>query len=273
MDSKDSSYLKTSSFWSSSLHIGPNKTLFMTEGTSQRDQAGGMSFPHTVPVREGLVDGLPPLPAPVPGPVLEGSEDELPPSLFPVPEEFVEDLSPLPVTVPEGCEDLHGLAEGPSDLHTAPLCSTMGSPDPATGCQIINPYVASLLIAGLLIAGSARDGHRSVLLNSGSAGDGLRAGRLNSGSAGDGLRAGRLNSGSAGDGLRAGRLNSCPPFEAPSAHPGRMFVLFLFCGRLGSALKGRGYVIPACVFVILPGLVLCFLCPCTPSPHLFCVFS
>ncbi|MEQ2290830.1 hypothetical protein AMECASPLE_006984 [Ameca splendens] len=62
--------------------------------------------PHPDPVpSSGLVDGLPPLPAPVPGPVLEGSEDELPPSLFPVPEEFVEDLSPLPVTVPEGCED------------------------------------------------------------------------------------------------------------------------------------------------------------------------
>ncbi|KAK5609419.1 hypothetical protein CRENBAI_009575 [Crenichthys baileyi] len=42
MDNKDSSYLKTSSFWSSSPHIGPTRNQTMTEGTSQRDQAGGM---------------------------------------------------------------------------------------------------------------------------------------------------------------------------------------------------------------------------------------
>ncbi|MED6245700.1 hypothetical protein ATANTOWER_006804 [Ataeniobius toweri] len=124
--------------------------------------------------------------------------------------------------------DLHGLAEGPSGLRTSPLSSTVGSPGPAAGRQIIGfyvaamliacPYVAGLLIAcpyiagllitrlaedGPLIAGSAGDSHRSVRLNSGSAGDGLRASRLNSGSAGDGLPAGRLNSGSVGDGLRA----------------------------------------------------------------------
>ncbi|KAK5622251.1 hypothetical protein CRENBAI_007090 [Crenichthys baileyi] len=227
MRNKVLSYLQTSSFRSSSPHIAPTETRIMTEGTSQRDQAGGMErefkrgeilvkiFSHlvtshcspwrrleiagslqdwlevrkdffleprihhtieaerhraleeivasmrrspapssthlsteaqhgfpahgyapdqpspllpthnpfpgphiwscsggvpsravlTLPVREGLVDGLPPLPAPVPGPVLQGSEDELPPSLVPVPEEFVEDLSPLPLPVPEGCED------------------------------------------------------------------------------------------------------------------------------------------------------------------------
>ncbi|XP_047233879.1 uncharacterized protein LOC124875648 isoform X2 [Girardinichthys multiradiatus] len=42
MDNKDSSYLKTSSFQSSSLHFDPLKTHFMTKGTSQLDQAGGM---------------------------------------------------------------------------------------------------------------------------------------------------------------------------------------------------------------------------------------
>ncbi|MEQ2202600.1 hypothetical protein XENOCAPTIV_008157 [Xenoophorus captivus] len=210
---------------------------------------------HFVPVREGLLDDLPPLPAPVPGPVLEGSEDELPPSLVSVPEEFVEDLSPLPVPVPEGARmhplcllclggsaaDLHGLAKGPSGLRTAPLSSTVGSPGHAAGCQIISSYVASLLssyVADMHIAGSA--------------GDGLRAGRLNSGSVGDG----RLNSGSV--------MNSCPPSDAPSTHPGRMFVLFLFCGRLGSALKGRGYVM--CVEF----LSLCF-CNITWSGPLFSV--
>ncbi|MED6231900.1 hypothetical protein ATANTOWER_013090, partial [Ataeniobius toweri] len=42
MENKDSSYLKTSSFRSSSLHFGPSKTHFMTEGTSQLDQPEGM---------------------------------------------------------------------------------------------------------------------------------------------------------------------------------------------------------------------------------------
>ncbi|MEQ2232855.1 hypothetical protein ILYODFUR_015710, partial [Ilyodon furcidens] len=95
--------------------------------------------------------------------------------------------------------DLHSLTEGPSGLctdrlgssgfRTAPLSSTMGSPGPAAGRQIIGSYVigrlivfsyvAGLLIAcpyvvGLLIAGLAGEGHRSVRLNSGSAGDGLR---------------------------------------------------------------------------------------------------
>ncbi|MEQ2297185.1 hypothetical protein AMECASPLE_032247 [Ameca splendens] len=127
----------------------------------------------------------------------------------------------------------------------------------------------------LCLSGSAADLHglaegpsglRTVPLSSTMGSPGPAASRQIIGS----YIAGRLNSGSAGDGLRAVRLNSCLPSEAPSAHLGRMFVLFLFCGRLGSALKGRGYVIPACVFVILIGLVLCFLSPCTPSPHLFC---
>ncbi|KAK5624076.1 hypothetical protein CRENBAI_017754 [Crenichthys baileyi] len=105
---------------------------------------------HFVPVCERLVDGLPPVPAPVPGPFLEGSEDKLPPSLVPVPVEFVEDLSPLPVPVP---------GDG---FHTAPLSSTVGSPGPTAGCQIIGSYVAGRLIAcphvaGLLIAGSAQE--------------------------------------------------------------------------------------------------------------------
>ncbi|KAK5623804.1 hypothetical protein CRENBAI_005004 [Crenichthys baileyi] len=79
--------------------------------------------------------------------------------------------------------DLHGLAEGPSGLctdrlgssgfHTAPLLSTVGSPGPAAGRQITSSYVAGRLIvfyvAGLLIAGSARDGLRASHLNSGSA--------------------------------------------------------------------------------------------------------
>ncbi|MED6254212.1 hypothetical protein ATANTOWER_019843 [Ataeniobius toweri] len=154
---------------------------------------------HSVPVREGLVDGLPPLLAPVPGPVLEGSEDELSPSLVPVLEEFMEALSSLPVPVPEGCED----APSPPAVSWR---LRVGSPGPAAGRQIIGSYVTCLLspfVAGPLIAGSAEDGP------------------LIAGSARDGLRAGRLNSRSAGDSLRAG-LNSCPPFEAPSGHPGVM---------------------------------------------------
>ncbi|MEQ2316753.1 hypothetical protein AMECASPLE_035800 [Ameca splendens] len=125
---------------------------------------------------------------------------------------------------------------GSSGLRTGPPSSTVGSPDPAAGRQIISSYVVGLLssyITGLLIAGSAGDGHW--------------ADRLNSGSAGDGFLASLLYSGSATNSLQAGHLNPCPPSEAPSAHSGQMFVLFLFCGRLGSALKGRGYVIPACV--------------------------
>ncbi|MEQ2316361.1 hypothetical protein AMECASPLE_031798 [Ameca splendens] len=42
MKNKDSSYLKASSFRSSSLDFGPSKIYFMTEETSQRDQVGGM---------------------------------------------------------------------------------------------------------------------------------------------------------------------------------------------------------------------------------------
>ncbi|KAK5599485.1 hypothetical protein CRENBAI_020545 [Crenichthys baileyi] len=53
--------------------------------------------------------------------------------------------------------DLQGLAEGPSCLRTAPLSSTVGSPGPAAGRQIIGSYVTGLLVAcpyatGLLIA-------------------------------------------------------------------------------------------------------------------------
>ncbi|KAK5607762.1 hypothetical protein CRENBAI_012309 [Crenichthys baileyi] len=106
-------------------------------------------MPACVPVSEEFESKLPPLPnpVPVPDPSLEGSEDELPPSLGPVPEEFVDELSPLPVSVSEGCgpftdlhgsaADLHGLAKGPSGLctarlgsssfRTAPLSSTMGN--------------------------------------------------------------------------------------------------------------------------------------------------
>ncbi|KAK5620556.1 hypothetical protein CRENBAI_022285 [Crenichthys baileyi] len=163
---------------------------------------------HSVPVREGLVDGLPPLPAPVPGPVLEGSEDKLPPSLVPILEEFVEDLGartyPLRLLCLGGsATELHGLAKGPSGLCTAllgsssfrtvPLSSTMGSPGPAAGRQVIGSYYASLLsscvtdllivfsyITGLLIARSAGEGHRAGRLNFGSVRGDLRAFRLNS---------------------------------------------------------------------------------------------
>ncbi|MEQ2307999.1 hypothetical protein AMECASPLE_023786 [Ameca splendens] len=154
-------------------------------------------------------------PNPVPGSVLEGSEDELPPSLVPVPEEFVEDLSPLPVPVPEGCEDAPSLPAVSRRLRRrSPRPRRMSKRSPrraselhrgfSRSCQIIGSYITGLLssyVAGLLIAGPARNG----------------------------IRTGRLNSGSAGDGLWVGSLNSC------------------FCGSLGTAPKGRGYVIPACV--------------------------
>ncbi|KAK5614137.1 hypothetical protein CRENBAI_008594 [Crenichthys baileyi] len=111
---------------------------------------------HSVPVREGLVDGLPPLPAPVPGPVLEGSEDELPPSLVPVPEEFGARTHPLHLLCLGGfAAELHNLTKCPSGLRTAPLSSTMGSPGPTPGRQIIGSYVTGLLrsyVADLLIA-------------------------------------------------------------------------------------------------------------------------
>ncbi|MED6292805.1 hypothetical protein CHARACLAT_004286 [Characodon lateralis] len=42
MSNKVLSYLQTSSFRSSSPHIGPTQTHIMTDGTSQQDQAGGM---------------------------------------------------------------------------------------------------------------------------------------------------------------------------------------------------------------------------------------
>ncbi|MEQ2309435.1 hypothetical protein AMECASPLE_038649 [Ameca splendens] len=98
--------------------------------------------------------------------------------------------------------NLHSLTEGPSDLCTAPLSSTVGSPGHAAGRQIISSYITGLLssyLAGMLITGSAGDGP------------------LIAGSVGDGHRSGCLNSGSAGDGFRGGRLNSCPPSKAPSA--------------------------------------------------------
>ncbi|KAK5602720.1 hypothetical protein CRENBAI_002502 [Crenichthys baileyi] len=82
--------------------------------------------------------------------------------------------------------DLYGLTEvpsglctdhlGSSGLRTAPLSYTLGSPGPAACHQIIDSYISGLLssyVAGLLIAGSAGDGHRAGRLNSGSAGDGL----------------------------------------------------------------------------------------------------
>ncbi|MEQ2169093.1 hypothetical protein GOODEAATRI_021280 [Goodea atripinnis] len=140
--------------------------------------------------------------------------------------------------------ELHSLAKGPSGLRTATLSSTAGSPSPSDH-WLLRHRPAQLLCrqpADRRICPGrppelwiCRKGLRAGRLNSGSARDGLQAGRLNSGSAGERLRASRLNSGSVGDALRAGRLNSCPPSEAPSAHPGRMYVLFLFCGRLGSA--------------------------------------
>ncbi|KAK5601520.1 hypothetical protein CRENBAI_024726 [Crenichthys baileyi] len=233
--------------------------------------------PSLVPVLEEFVEDLSPFPVPVPE---EASATDLH-SLAEGPSGLCIDrlgssgfcTVPLSSTVHSpgpaaGCQisSLYTARLGSSGLRIMPLSSTVGSPGPAAGRQIIGRYVAGLLssyvtgplitcpyVAGLLIAGSAGDS----LLIVGSARDSHRASCLNSRSAGDGLWAGRLNSGSAGDGLRAVRLNSCPPSEAPSAHPGRMFVLFLFCGRLGSALKRRGYVIPACVLVKLPWVVLC----------------
>ncbi|KAK5606238.1 hypothetical protein CRENBAI_024703 [Crenichthys baileyi] len=291
---KVSSYLQTSSFWSSSSHIGPTRNRIMTEGNSQQDQAGGMErefkrgeilltmekagnswqpsrlargeegfldlrihhaieaerqralyeivasmrrspapsstrlstearpcfpshglapdqpsrllpTPNPVPdpVPEGFVDEPPPHPNPVLGFVPEGFMDEPPPHpdpvSGPVPEWFMDELPPHPDPVsgpvPEGFLD---------EEDASSLPAIIGSY--VTG--LLNSYVASLLIACTYVAS---------LLFAGSA------------------RAGRLHSGSVGDGLRAGRLNSCPPSEDPSAHPGRIFVLFLFCGRLGSA--------------------------------------
>ncbi|KAK5622658.1 hypothetical protein CRENBAI_026700, partial [Crenichthys baileyi] len=93
-------------------------------------------------------------------------------------------------------EGLHALAEGPSGLHTAPLSSTVGSPGPAAGHQIIGSYISRLLIDCPYVACP-----------------------LIVGSAGDSNLSGRLNSGSAGAGLWACRLNSCPPSKAPSACP------------------------------------------------------
>ncbi|MED6247016.1 hypothetical protein ATANTOWER_028039 [Ataeniobius toweri] len=101
------------------------------------------------------------------------------------------------------------------------------------------------------------------MLITGSAGDGP----LIAGSVGDGHRSGCLNSGSAGDGFRGGRLNSCPPSKAPSARPGWMFVLFLFCGRLGSALKREGLCRTCLCFEFLS----LFFCYFTWSSLLFSV--
>ncbi|MEQ2229859.1 hypothetical protein ILYODFUR_023234 [Ilyodon furcidens] len=79
-----------------------------------------------------------------------------------------------------------------ADLHGFTKCSSGFCP------SVAGLLIACPLVVGLLIAGSARDGHRSV----------------------------HLNPGSAGEGLRARRLNSWPPSEAPSAHPGRVVLLF-----------------------------------------------
>ncbi|MED6258935.1 hypothetical protein ATANTOWER_014554 [Ataeniobius toweri] len=115
--------------------------------------------------------------------------------------------------------DLHGLTEDPSglctDFRTVPLNSTVGSPGPAVGHQIISSYVTGLLssyVAGLLIGCP----YVASLLIAGSAGDVHWADRLNSGCAGDGLRAGRLNSGSASDGLRAALLPWSGCFVSPT---------------------------------------------------------
>ncbi|KAK5610318.1 hypothetical protein CRENBAI_007167 [Crenichthys baileyi] len=132
MDNKDSSYLKTSSFRSSSPHFGPSKTHFMTEGTSQRDQAGGMVrefnrgeiLAARLSTEAGgafLAHGLAPdqsslllpTPNPVPGPVPEGFMDELSPHPDPVPgfvpEGFIDEPPPHPDPVsgpvPEGFMD------------------------------------------------------------------------------------------------------------------------------------------------------------------------
>ncbi|KAK5608697.1 hypothetical protein CRENBAI_021661 [Crenichthys baileyi] len=168
---------------------------------------------HFVPVREGLVDGLPPLPAPVPGPVLTNCLHPWFPFrrsswrtclhfLF-LSMRGARTHPPCLLCLGGSAADLHGLARGPSGLCTirlgsSGLCTmslsaTVGSPGHAAGLLI-----PCLYVAGLLIAGSARDGLQADCLNSGSARDGLRAGRLNSGSAGDGLRARRLNSGASG---------------------------------------------------------------------------
>ncbi|KAK5605225.1 hypothetical protein CRENBAI_019359 [Crenichthys baileyi] len=139
MSNKASSYLQISSFRSSSPHIGPTETHIMTEGTSQRDQAGGMvrefkrgratkgpgrnrrlrspapsstrlstkarhSFltPNLVPgpVPEGFMEEPPPHPNPVPSSVLEGSQAEPPSHSVPVREGLVDGLPPLPAPVP-----------------------------------------------------------------------------------------------------------------------------------------------------------------------------
>ncbi|MED6256030.1 hypothetical protein ATANTOWER_018615 [Ataeniobius toweri] len=177
MDNKDSSYLKTSSFRSSSLHFGPSKTHFMTEGTSQRDQAGGM----------GLVDVLPPLPAPVPGPVLEGSEDKLPPSLVPVPEEFVDKLSPLPVSVPEGCEDAPSLRRRSPRPHRRPQRFQPLRRRPADRLPLRRRPADRLPLSGRPAdrqIGRGQPADRRIgwggPLIAGPAGDGLQAGRMNS---------------------------------------------------------------------------------------------
>ncbi|KAK5622037.1 hypothetical protein CRENBAI_011798 [Crenichthys baileyi] len=155
---------------------GPVPEGFMDEHPPHPDPASG-------PVPEGFMDERPPHPDPVPSPVPECSEDELPPPLVPVPEEFVDELSPLPVSVPEGCEDTPSPPTVPlrlrrrspwacrSDFRTAPLSSTVGSPDSVIGRLIVFSYFASLLItcpyvAGLLITGSAWDGLRASRLNS-----------------------------------------------------------------------------------------------------------
>ncbi|MEQ2247138.1 hypothetical protein ILYODFUR_006117 [Ilyodon furcidens] len=60
-----------------------------------------------------------------------------------------------------------------------------------------------------------------------------------------------MASGSARDGLRAVRLNSCPPSEAPFAHPGWMFVLVLVLRILKTRLtcKPRASGVLHCILV------------------------
>ncbi|KAK5606545.1 hypothetical protein CRENBAI_019065 [Crenichthys baileyi] len=107
------------------------------------------------------MDELPPHPDPVPGSVPEGSQSEPPSHSVPVREGLVEDLSPLPVPVPEGCEDTPSPPAGSRRIRRRspqPRRRSRRSSHPVL--LIAYPYVAGLLIAcpyiaGPLIAGSA----------------------------------------------------------------------------------------------------------------------
>ncbi|MEQ2288702.1 hypothetical protein AMECASPLE_025504 [Ameca splendens] len=153
------------------------------------------------------MDGLPPLPAPVPSPVLEGSKDELPPSLVPAPEEFLEDLSPLPVPVPEGCEDAPSPPADRLPVRRRPADRRIGRGRPPV--QLPELWICR---------GPFHPPWSDVCFDFVLWASGIHP-------------------------LREGLCHTCLCFEFLS-----------LC------------------FVILPGLVLCFLSPCTPRSHLFCVF-